>query len=84
MILPIGWVLACYSGATEYFIAGNYIRFFGNVFAACFVSFFLIGIGCRFGGLAIETDESDRLPLCGWQALGIEFLILFWITLYVT
>lgn len=84
MILPISWVLACLDGATGYFIAGNYLRFFGHVFAVCVASFFLIGIGCYFGGLTIEPDKSAGSLSGGWVAFGIEILILFWITLYVT
>ena len=84
LILPISWVLACLDGATEYIVTGNFIRFFGHVFIACIASFFLLGFGFEFSGLTTSASKSGRLPIGKWQALGLEVLILFWITLYVT
>ena len=80
LILPSSWVLACFDGKAEYLLAGDFIRFFGYVFVACIFSFFLLGFGLRFSGLDLKKNESDGLPIGGWKALGIEILILWWIT----
>lgn len=83
MVLPISWVIACLNGATEYLASGDFMRFVCNVFAACIVSFILLGFGLYFSGLNISADESSRLPLGRWKALGIELLILLVITFYL-
>lgn len=83
VILPIGWVLACFDGKAEHLLAGEFVRFFGYVFAACIFSFFLLGFGLRFSGLTLKPDEHAGLPIGKWKALGIEILILLWITFYI-
>lgn len=83
LILPSGWVLACFDGKAEYLLAGDFISFFGYVFVACIFSLFLLGFGLRFSGLTLKKDEAAWLPFGGWRALGIEILILLWITLYI-
>lgn len=80
LILPIGWVLACFDGKAEYLLAGDFIRFFGYVFVACIFSSLLLGVGFLFSGLTLKKDEAAWLPFGGWRALGIETLILWWIT----
>lgn len=83
LILPVGWVIACYSGATEYLLVGDYIRFFGLVFCSCLFSLLLLGFGLKFSGYDLKLGASNRLPVGRWGALGIEILILLWITLYI-
>ena len=83
LILPIGWVLACYDGATEYLLSGEYIRFFDHLVASCIVSGLLLGFGFLLSGLDLKPYESDPSQVGRWKTLGIELLILFWITFYL-
>ena len=83
LILPIGWVVTCCAGETEYLLNGDFIRFFRNLLAYCFCSSLLLGAGFLFSGLTLKKDEAAWLPFGGWRALGIEILILLWITLYI-
>lgn len=83
LILPVGWVIACYSGATEYLLAGDFIRFFGDVFVHCIAAILLLGFGFWFSEYDLKPAPSSRLPVGRWVALGIEILVLLLITLYI-
>lgn len=83
LILPIGWVLACYDGAAEYLLSGEYLRFFGHLVAACIVSGILLGFGFISSGLDLKPYESDPSSVGRWKTLGFELLILWWITFYI-
>ena len=83
LVLPISWVLACFDGEAEYLLNGDFVRFFGSILVCCFCSSLLLGVGFLFSGLTLKKDEAAWLPFGGWRALGIEILILLWITLYI-
>lgn len=80
LILPTGWALACYNGATGYLLSGDFIRFFGGVFVACISSTLLLGFGFWFSGLDLKSNPSPQLPLGRWKMFGIEIIVLLLIT----
>ena len=80
VFLPIGWVLACYDGAVDLFAAGNYIRFFGHVLCASFISLLLLGFGMGLCGKSIEPDPEPNFKPTRAMAFAIELGVLFVIT----
>ncbi len=78
--LPVGWVFACYDGATKYLVASDFIRFLGHVFCACLISLILIWFGLWMTGQTITKDKAYGLSLNRWATLGIEVLVLLVVT----
>ena len=55
--LPISWILACYDGAWDEFLAGEYLYFFWHLICACVISVAVIGLGMVIS----ETSKSSLI-----------------------
>lgn len=77
IIIPIGWVLACYDGAWKYFMSGAYLQFIWHLFCACVFALFLLGFGLILTGTTIVADkEASWIEPRRWMAFVIELLFL--------
>ena len=77
IIIPIGWVLACYDGAWKYFMSGAYLQFIWHLICACVFVLLLLGFGLMLTGTTIVADkEASWIEHRRWMAFGIELLVL--------
>lgn len=77
-ILPVGWVIACYDGAWQYFESNELLQFIWRIFQGCIFAMLLLGFGMALSGQTLTVDnKAETIENRRWIALGLELLILF-------